>query len=229
MQITSRFGKSYNNEKAVISLTSWTARIATVGLTIYNLRKMCPQCHIALTLSEQEFPHKEADLPYDLRLMAKTGILEILWVYKNYKSLKKVLGAMSVFPNIPVISADDDCLYICNYADILYNKWLENTNSVVKYTNHIGYNGTQGPSTLYPPTIFPLLINAFNRYETEITNKFSGMDDAFLSDTIIASKTPIIACSPHYCFRFHNENGAIHPNLNTLPIYKECYSDDLTY
>ena len=41
-------GKKYNGEKAIISLTSWRARINTVDKTIYSLIKQCPGFHIVL-------------------------------------------------------------------------------------------------------------------------------------------------------------------------------------
>jgi hypothetical protein len=47
------FGKKYNGEKAIISLTSWRARINTVAKTIYSLIKQCPGFHIVLVLSEE--------------------------------------------------------------------------------------------------------------------------------------------------------------------------------
>ena len=52
-------GKKYNGEKAIISLTSWKARIGTVAKTIFSLVKQCPGFHIVLVLSEEEFPQKE--------------------------------------------------------------------------------------------------------------------------------------------------------------------------
>ena len=99
--------------KAVIALTSWKKRINTVGLTIFNLRCVCGRdFHIVLTLAEEEFPRKERELPEDLMRMNRVGIFEILWVKKNYKSFKKVLFAMDKYKTYPIISADDDCLYI---------------------------------------------------------------------------------------------------------------------
>lgn len=87
--IISSFGKTYNNEPAIISLTSWTARINTVGLTIYSLAKNCPGFHIILCLAVDEFPNKEHNLPKSLLLLAARNIVEILWVEKNMKSFKK--------------------------------------------------------------------------------------------------------------------------------------------
>jgi hypothetical protein len=114
-------GRLPRGKKAVIALTSWKKRINTVGLTIFNLFTMCgPEFHIVLTLAEEEFPLKELELPRDLLLMNKAGVFEILWVYKNYRAFKKWVFCAKRYPTVPVISADDDCLYIDNFAEILY-------------------------------------------------------------------------------------------------------------
>ena len=80
--------KKYNEEKAIISLTSWSARINTVSKTIFSLLKMCPEFHIVLVLSEEEFPKKEKELPENLMLIVNSDLIELLWVFKNTKDLK---------------------------------------------------------------------------------------------------------------------------------------------
>ena len=158
--------KNYNNEKAIISLTSWKGRINTVHLTIKNLLKMCPKFHIVLVLSEEEFPLKEQELPKSLlKLLNK---IEILWIYKNYKSFKKTIFTGVKYPNVPIISADDDLLYKCNYAEILYNIWLLNKNSVIT-NDGIDFSCLhicRGPNTLYPPGYLTKLDKLLNAYET---------------------------------------------------------------
>ena len=147
--------KQYNGEKAIISLTSWKARINTVSKTIYSLIHQCPGFHIVLVLSEEEFPQKEKELPENLMLFVENNLIEILWVYKNYKSFKKVLFTMDKYRDVPVISADDDCVYNCNYAKELYDKWTENKDCVITYKmfhfdNHYFQHG---PATCYPPNV----------------------------------------------------------------------------
>lgn len=117
--------KQYNGEKAIISLTSWKARINTVAKTLYSLIQQCPGFHIVLVLSEEEFPRKEDELPENLKLFIENDLIEILWVYKNYKSFKKVLFTMEKYPEVPVISADDDCIYTHNYAQELYDNYMK--------------------------------------------------------------------------------------------------------
>ena len=148
-------GKQYNGEKAVISLTSWKARIDTVSKTLFSLIKQCPGFHVVLVLSEDEFKKGVDELPNSLKLFIKNNLIEILWVKKNFKSFK-IIFTMDKYNKVPIISADDDCLYKFNYAEELYNKWLENKNCVITYKSviHKGIKFQHGPSTLYPPDCF---------------------------------------------------------------------------
>lgn len=148
--------KQYQNEKAIISLTSWKARINTVSKTLFSLIQQCPGFHIVLVLSEEEFPKKEAELPENLMLFIKNDLIELLWVYKNYKSFKKVLFTMDKYREVPVISADDDCIYTCNYAQELYDKWAENKNCLITYKADTYKNLCHqwGAATLHPPYFY---------------------------------------------------------------------------
>lgn len=150
------YGKKYNGEKGIISLTSWKARINTVSKTIFSLIKQCPGFHIVLCLSEEEFPLMEKELPENLMLFADNNLIEILWVYKNYKAFKKVLFTMDKYRDVPIISADDDCIYTCNYAEKLYRKWEENKECIISNDGRKRFNISwgRGPNTLFPPNMF---------------------------------------------------------------------------
>lgn len=151
------FGKKYNDEKAIISLTSWKARINTVSKTLFSLIQQCPGFHIVLVLSEEEFPKMMDELPENLMLFVNNKLIEVLWVYKNYKSFKKVLFTMDKYRTVPIISADDDCIYTCNYAQSLYDTWEKNKTSIisVKTGCENGYAvGPYGCGTLYYPNYF---------------------------------------------------------------------------
>ena len=159
--------KSYNGEKAIISLTSWKARINTVHKTIANLIGMCPGFHVVLVLSEEEFPKKEEELPASLMNFVNNDLIELLWVYKNYKSFKKILFTMDKYKDVPVISADDDCIYKINYAEELYQEWLKHKDNFITFWMKPQFNTYHlaGCYTLYPPNIFKnYALNLLKKY-----------------------------------------------------------------
>ena len=167
--------KQYNGEKAIISLTSWKARINTVSKTIYSLIQKCPGFHIVLCLSEEEFSQKEAELPDDLMLFVENDLIEILWVYKNYKSFKKWIFTADKYKDVPIISADDDCIYTCNYAQELYDKWLTDKTSIWTFHRDKATGFQHGPATIYRPFCF--LENAIKEIKPDILN--TNHDDVY--------------------------------------------------
>jgi hypothetical protein len=222
--------KRYNGEKAVISLTSWKARINTVGKTLYSLIKMCPGFHIVLVLSEEEFPKKEKELPEELILFADNDLIEILWVYKNYRVFKKVLFTMDKYRNVPVISADDDCIYTCNYAEKLYGKWIINKKCVISLGDAYKNNALSVPTgskSLYPP-------NVFKEYGLMYLNdvyKKTNDDDTYYGYLLKLLKIKIISPflkSEKNVYTFHDEIEAMSKNKtitygigNTLNILEK--------
>lgn len=194
-----------NGAKAVISLTSWKARINTVGLTIFSLHKQCPGFHIVLVLCEEEFPKKEDELPRNLRLMANAGILEFLWIKKNLKSFKKWCFTSLRYPTVPVISADDDCLYTMNYADALYQRWLHNKHAV--YTFHkCPVTGFQhGPATLYPPGDYVHYI--VSHITDTVLN--TAHDDVYIGMCLNRKNIQIIEIDPDVPYIFHDTTEAL--------------------
>lgn len=213
--------KQYNGEKAIISLTSWKARINTVGLTLFNLMQKCPGFHIVLVLSEEEFPNKELELPDSIMAFVNQNIIEILWVYKNYKSFKKVLFTMQKYKGVPVISADDDCIYSCNYAKELYDVWIEHPDCIV--TNDGNYNNppitlTRGPNTLYTYKLFKNVIDIIDEIDFSILN-----DDAFYSAIYLCNHIKIIDLHKKPFYNFHTKDDGLSDNIT----YK--YSDTYFY
>lgn len=189
-----------SNIKACIALTTWKKRINTVGLTIYNLFETCgPDYHIVLTLAEEEFPMKEKQLPRDLVLMNKAGVFEILWVKKNYRSFKKILFAMQKYREVPIISADDDSLYMINYAEELYSQWIRNKTSRICYwcSDILGNKGainTSGYATLHPPFFYGDCIRL-------LTNKVvqQNEDDLFYAAySMILHKSNVVCLNKSY-------------------------------
>ena len=95
----------------IVSVTSYPARINCVPDVIDNmLAQTLPPNRIILTLSEENFPNKEADLPIRL-LRHRANGLEILWVKEDLRSYKKLLPVMQLYPNDIFITVDDDLIY----------------------------------------------------------------------------------------------------------------------
>lgn len=146
--------KTYNNEKAIISMTSWTKRINTCSKTIYSLLKNCQGFHIVLVLNTVEFPEKENSLPDDLRTLIENDLIEVIWLDKDYKVFQKILFTMDKYRDVPIIGADDDCLYTSNYAEELYKLWEQNKKAIcITKGNEKYFNTyhTMGQTTLHPP------------------------------------------------------------------------------
>lgn len=195
----------------IVSLTSWKGRINTVSKTIFSIYSQC-DCKIVLTLSTEEFPNKEKDLPEELLDMENEGFLEFLWVEENEKCFKKVLYTLDKYRDIPVVSADDDCIYTENYVKILFDKWLTDKNAMWTYvrdTNTRVYNFGHGPACIYPPYCFKEYGLKF------IKNPFiieTYHDDIYYG--VLAKKMGIevkqaVEDNKHRPYYFHDEIGAL--------------------
>lgn len=228
--------KQYNGEKAIISLTSWKARINTVGKTLYSLLSNCPGFHIVLVLAEEEFPLKEAELPEELMLFVDNDLIEILWVQKNYKAFKKILFTMDKYRTVPVISADDDCIYKYNYAESFYKKWESNKDCFIscwgkKYKNKnikdIYVWHTAGAATLFPPYIFKENgLRCLNDRLLRITNQ----DDNFY--TCLKIKMNLCNCIlvGHHSetYTFHDEEKPLHEEYKPMSNKeKDCLNEKI--
>ena len=216
------FGKKYNGEKAVISMTSWSARISTCSKTIFSLLKQCPGFHIVLVLSEEEFPKMMDELPDNLKLFVDNELIEVLWVYKNYKAFKKWAFTSDKYRNVPIISADDDCIYTCNYAQILYNKWLkENKKNSIRWSNYKEFiQKPSGASHLY--YMIPNAITFIKSLSEKTINKSD--DDELFGQYFrkIKINCSYITNNNDKPFLFHDEINALH-NFKKIKIYKKCY------
>jgi hypothetical protein len=207
--------------KACIALTSWKQRINTVGITIFNLMRICGnEYHIVLTLAEEEFPNKMRDLPPDLILMNQVGIFEILWVKHNWKSFKKWIFCSMRYSQVPIISADDDMIYTINYADILYKSYCDNPDSVISYTkSHSNPPNPCGLASLYPPSLFPLFIDGLANYT--ITH---NQDDRLLLEICKRNNIQIIGLYDYYPGYFHDETEPINGSYNNAAwVRKQRY------
>lgn len=164
----------------IITITSWKGRINYTHITIESLLNVCKNFKIVLVLSTEEFPNKFNDLPKQLLHLCNN--IDILWVDKNYKQFKKLLFTLNKYNNFPVITADDGCIYLKNFARELYLLWQKYPSSIISqahWFNESVHFGSGGYGMLFPP-------NCFKHYGIKILeqnfdqlNKY-GNDDAFI-------------------------------------------------
>ena len=97
--------------KIIISMTSYPARIKYVARVWFSIlrQKVNPALyHCVLVLSEEEFTHKEDDLPSDLRVLVDNEVIELLWVPRNTRSHKKLIPVLQKYAENPILVIDDD-------------------------------------------------------------------------------------------------------------------------
>lgn len=112
--------REVRDEKIIVSMTSFPARIRFVPVTLERLMNQTVKPdRIILWLSEDNFPNKENDLPYRLLQMRSRG-LEIKWCKGDDKSYKKLLPALLDFPKDLLITVDDDLVYDVDLIENLY-------------------------------------------------------------------------------------------------------------
>ena len=219
------FGKKYNGEKAIISLTSWKARINTVSKTLFSLIKQCPGFHIVLVLSEEEFPKMMDELPDNLKLFVDNEFIEVLWVYKNYKAFKKWAFTSDKYRDVPIISADDDCIYTSNYAQMLYDKWLKlkKPQCSIRWSNwHNNLHIPSGPTNLY----FGLSKYAYPLIKSLSQKTIQKSEDDIIVGNFIKKlriKCFYLSNNSDKPFIFHTEIAAIHKELKHNKNFKRYY------
>lgn len=109
------------NQRVIVSLTSFPKRIRTVHLTIQSLLKQSMKPYkILLWLAEEQFPIKE-DLPNELVDLIGDDF-EILWC-DDLKPHKKYFYTFQRYPDDCIITVDDDCIYHEELVEQLYNSY----------------------------------------------------------------------------------------------------------
>ena len=167
-----------------VSLTSWRGRIYSeiVQLVLFSLLKQKTKYRykVVLVLSEEEFPKKEAELPANIvKLAEKVDRFSLLWTGPNTKALKKLDPTMKAFPDLPVITTDDDIIVKDDFVeqfmtmhsrypkDIIYaHLWDFPANPEIKIS---GWGRLFPPHSLYPLDE-KLFDKCFHRVEDDIWN-----------------------------------------------------------
>ncbi len=121
--------------RLIVSLTSYPERMYDVHFTVYSLLNQTKKLDmLILYLAEDEFPNMEEDLPQRLLKLKENG-LTIRWC-KNLKSYKKLIPALTEFPNDIIVTADDDIYYPSDWLLKLYESYLKNPDNIHCHRAH---------------------------------------------------------------------------------------------
>lgn len=112
-------GQDFNDSDIVVSLTSYGARVAdTLPLVLYTLlTQTIKPGKIVVYLDKINWSDEK--LPNILRHLQKVGV-DIRYC-EDIRSYKKIIPALSDFPNNPIVTVDDDFYY-----DVHMLEWLLN-------------------------------------------------------------------------------------------------------
>ncbi len=111
--------------RIIVSLTSFPDRMYDIHYCLYSLLNQSLKPDIlVLWLGIEQFPNKEKDLPKSVLKLVKNG-LAIKWC-KDIKSYKKLIPALSEFPNDIIVTADDDIYYPNYWLKTLYDAYINN-------------------------------------------------------------------------------------------------------
>lgn len=143
--------------RAIVSMTTWKARVDTAWKTIDNVWDVSKPLKVVLALGRDEF-EDESKLPRGLLDLSVQGKVEFLWTeIPDATCFKKVLLAQQAYPDFPVVSADDDCLYREDYVGRLFHAWQSRQGCMWTYRadyNTGAFAFGKGPCCLYPPMCF---------------------------------------------------------------------------
>lgn len=117
------------NERLIVSLTSFPARIKTVRYTIESIMLQTKKPNmIVLWLGSDKFPNQEKDLPKSLLRLKPFG-LTIKWC-KDIRSYTKLIPSLETFPNDIIVTVDDDVWYPPEWLERLFNSYLSEPNII---------------------------------------------------------------------------------------------------
>lgn len=117
------------DEKVIVSLTSYPARIPFVHIAIKSLMlQTYKPDRIILWLAEEQFPDKK--LPEELTELEKYG-LEIIWMHDIYGHKKYFYPVINQKENEVVITFDDDIIYSKKTIERLMNTHKEYSDCLV--------------------------------------------------------------------------------------------------
>lgn len=115
--------------KIIASLTTFPDRINTVSKTVKTLlNQTVKPDELILYLAIEQFPELENSLPNELLALKDYG-LQIKWT-SDIRSYKKLIPALSEYPDDIIITFDDDIYYEKDTIETLYNSYKKEPNVI---------------------------------------------------------------------------------------------------
>ena len=115
-------------DSVTVSLTTYSSRIFDVYLTIESISNQSVKpARVILWLDEDEFEKNE--LPSSLTRLQQRG-LEIGFC-PNYKSYKKLLPTLELYPQDHIITIDDDVMYPPDFIERFISEFNKNPDVVL--------------------------------------------------------------------------------------------------
>ena len=131
------------SSNVIISLTSYTARIDTVCLTVTTLlNQTVKPAMVILWLAEEQFPGREKDLPEKLKALTGKGLT--IRFCDDLRPHKKYYYTMLEYPDHYVIKVDDDLFYPENLVEVLLRTSKQYPGEVVFTWGHEIVPDTEG-------------------------------------------------------------------------------------
>ena len=126
--------KKRSNEKIIVSLASYSARIKTVHETIKTLlNQTIKPDKIILWLGKDNCSEKM--LPSELKSLVD-DTFEIRWIKKDIGPFKKLIPALKAFPKSIIVTADDDILYQDNWLEELLFEHKKHSKDIICHCAH---------------------------------------------------------------------------------------------
>lgn len=105
--------------RLLVTLTSFPERMHDIQYCLYSLLvQTCKPDELILWLGEEQFPHKENDIPETVLKLKECGLT--IKFTKDIKSYKKLIPALKEYPHDVQVTADDDIYYPVNWLEKLY-------------------------------------------------------------------------------------------------------------
>lgn len=119
----------------VVSIASYPKRahLLPAVFEALNTQKVVPQKWI-LVLSEEEWP--ALILPSYLNKLVKRGI-EIVWVQQNTFAVKKLVPVIEKYPDLGIITLDDDIIYHKNLIQGILKQKSQNPKAIIGYVGKV--------------------------------------------------------------------------------------------